>query len=133
MVSHWSLNYSKSPQVSRTFLGILAVLNYAIVWMFSTRPLISKFSSFCNNPLLTVPSAPVTNGITATFMFHNFFNSLARSNDFSLFSFSFSFILWSAGTPKPTIPLVIFVYFLVTITRYGCLAEIRRSVCISKS
>ena len=44
MVFHWSLSDSKSPQVSRTLLSILAVLNNAVVWMVSTRPLISKSS-----------------------------------------------------------------------------------------
>ena len=38
MVFHWSLSDSKSPQVSRTLLSILAVLNNAVVWMVSTRP-----------------------------------------------------------------------------------------------
>ena len=32
MVFHWSLSDSKSPQVSRTLLNILAVLNNAVVW-----------------------------------------------------------------------------------------------------
>ena len=36
-------------------------------------------------------------------MFHSFFNSLARSRYLSLFSHSFSFILWSARTAKSTI------------------------------
>ena len=38
MVFHWSLSDSKFPQVSRTLLSILAVLNNAVVWMVSTRP-----------------------------------------------------------------------------------------------
>ena len=42
MVFHWSLSDSKSPQVSRTLLSILAVLNNAVVWMVSTRPPTSK-------------------------------------------------------------------------------------------
>ena len=66
-------------QVSRTLLSILAVLNNAVVWMVSTRPPTSKSSSPLNNPLVTVPKAPITIGITVTFMFHSFFNSLARS------------------------------------------------------
>ena len=36
--------------------------------MVSTRPFIFKFSSSCTNPLVTVPSVPVTTGITVTFM-----------------------------------------------------------------
>ena len=61
MVSQWSLSGSKSLQVSRTLLGILAV-----VWMVSTRPLISKFSSPFNKPLGIVPSAPITIDIPVT-------------------------------------------------------------------
>ena len=41
MVFHWSLSDSKSPQVSRTFLSILAILSNAVVSMVTTRPAIS--------------------------------------------------------------------------------------------
>ena len=37
MVFHWSLSDSKSPQVSRTRLRILAVLSNAVIWIVSTR------------------------------------------------------------------------------------------------
>ena len=93
MVFYWSLSSSKSPQVSRTLLSILADLNNVIVWMVSIRPLISKSFSPCTTPLLTVLSAPITIGITVTFMFHSFFNSLARSRNLSLFLFSFISLL----------------------------------------
>ena len=73
MVFHWSLSDSKSPQVSRTLLSILAVLNNVVVWMVSTRPLTSKSFSPFNSPLVTVTSAPITIGIIVTFMFHIFF------------------------------------------------------------
>ena len=69
----WSLSDSKSPQVSRTLLSILAVLSNAVVWMVSTRPPTSKSSSPFNNPLVIVPNAPITIGIIVTFMFHSFF------------------------------------------------------------
>ena len=89
-------------------------------------------SSPCTNPLVTVPKAPITISITLTFMFHSFFfNSLARSRYLSLFSLSFNFILWSTGTGKSTILQVL--TFLLIIIRSGRLAEIRWSVCISKS
>ena len=55
MVFNWSLSDNKSPQVSRTLLSILAVFNNVVVWMVSTRALISKSSSPFNNPLVTVP------------------------------------------------------------------------------
>ena len=72
MVFHWSLIDSKSPQISRTLLSIPADLNNLVVWMASTPALISKsFSSF-TNPLVTVPSASITIGITVTFMFYSF-------------------------------------------------------------
>ena len=85
MVFHLSLSDSKSPQVSRTLLSILADLNHAVVWMLSTRPLTSKSSSPLSNLLVTVPKAPITTiGIIVTCMFHGFFNSLIRSRIFIL-------------------------------------------------
>ena len=108
MVFHWSLSDSKS-QISWTLLSILVVLSNVEVWMVST--LISKSSSPWINPLMTVPSAPVTIGITITFMFHSFFNSLARY--LSFFSFSFNFTLLSAGTAKSTIFKVLIFFFFV--------------------
>ena len=98
-VFHWRLSVSKSPQVCRTLLSILAVFNNAVVWMVSS----SKSSRPFNNPLVTVPKVLITISIIVTFMFHSFFNSLSRSRYFSLFSHSFSFILWSAWTAKSTI------------------------------
>ena len=78
MVFHWSLSDSKSPQVSRTRLRILSILSNAVVWIVSTHPSTSKSSRPFNNPLVTVPNAPITTGTIVTFMFHSFFNSLAR-------------------------------------------------------
>ena len=89
MVFPWSLSDSKSPQVSRTLLSILAILYNAVVWMVSTRPPTSKSSNPFNNPLVTVPNAPTTIGIIVTCMFHSFFNSLGRSRYLSFFSHSF--------------------------------------------
>ena len=43
-------------------------ISNAVVWMVSTRPLISKSSSTFISPLGIVPSAPFTIGITVTFM-----------------------------------------------------------------
>ena len=108
MVFHWRLSDSKPPQVSRTLLSILAVFNNAVVWMVSTRLPTSKFSRPFNYPLVTVPI-----GIIVTFIFHSFFNSLARSRYLSLFSHSFSFILWSAGTAKSTILQIFFFCWLL--------------------
>ena len=44
-VFHWRLRDSKSSQVSRTLLGILADLNNSVIMMVMARPLISKSSS----------------------------------------------------------------------------------------
>ena len=131
MVFHWSLRDSKSPPVSRTLLSILAVLNNVLVWMVSTLPPTSKSSSPFSNPLVTVPKAPITIGIIATFMFHSFFNSLARSRYLSFFSYSFSFILWSAGIVSSIILQILF--FLLIIIRSCLLAGVRWSVCMLKS
>ena len=107
MVFHWSLSDSKFPQVSRTILSILAVLNNVVFWMVSTRLPTPKSSSPFSNPLVTVPNAPVTIGIIVTSMFHSFFNSLAKSRYLSFFSHSFSFTLWSAETAKSTLLLLL--------------------------
>ena len=140
---HWNLRDSRSPQISKTLVSVLAVLNNVVVWIVYTPPLSSRSSSPFNNPLLTVPKAPVTIGIIVTFMFHSFFNSLARLRYLSFFSLYFSFILWLAGTAKSTILQVLFFFFLsfffffflllLIIIRSGLLAEIRWSVCMSKS
>ena len=92
MVSHWSLSNSKSPQVTKTLLSILAVLNNVVVWMVSTRPPTSKSSSPFNNPLVTAPKAPITISIIVTFMFQSFFTYIARSWYLSFFSLLFQFL-----------------------------------------
>ena len=99
----WSLSDSKSPQVSWTLLSILAVLNRVVVWVVSARPPNFKSSSPFNNPLITVRKSQITIGTIVTFMFHSFFNFLARLRYLSFFLHSFSFILWSAGTAKSSI------------------------------
>ena len=121
-------------QVSRTLLSILAVLNNVAIWMVSTSPPTFESSSSFNNPLVTVPKVPITIGIIITFMFHSFFNSLARSRYLSFFSHSFRFILWSAGTVKSTILQILFFFLLlIIIMRSVLLVEIRWSVFMSKS
>ena len=112
MVSHWSLSHSKSPQVSRPRLRILAVLSNAVVWIVSTRPQNSKSSRPFNNPLVIVPKVPTTIGTIVTFMFHSFFNFQASSSYLSFFSLFFRFILWSAGTGKSTILQILFFCWL---------------------
>ena len=125
MVSHWSLNDSKSLQVSRTLLSILADLSNAVFWMVSIRPFISKSSSHCNNPLVTVTRAPITNNIIVTFVFHSFSIPLQCPDTYP--SFCFLSIL-RCGQPGQQS----FLFLLLIITRSFRLAEIRCSVCISK-
>ena len=95
MFFYWSLSDSKSPQVSRTLLSILAVLSNAVVWIVSIRPPTSKSSRPFNNPLVTVPNAPVTIGTIVTFIFLSFFNSLARSRYLSALLLLLLLLLYS--------------------------------------
>ena len=118
----WSVSDSKSLQFSRSLLSILSDLNNAVIWTVSTRPINSKYSRPCINPLVTVPREQITIGIIDTFMFYSFFNSLARSRYLSVFSHSF------AGTAKYTILQVL--SFSLIIIRSGRLAKIRWFVSI---
>ena len=72
MVFRRSLSDRKSPQVSRTRLNILTNLKNAVLCMLSSYPPISKSSSPCSNPLVTVPSAPITFGITFMVLFFQY-------------------------------------------------------------
>ena len=114
MVFHCSLSDCKSLQISWTLLGILADLSNAVVWMVFTCPLISKSSILFTNSLGIVPSVPTTIGITITFMFHSFFNSLARSRYLYLFS-PFIFTLKSVGTAKSIIRQVPFFFWWLSL------------------
>ena len=110
VIFYWSLSHSKSPQVSRTLLSIRAVLNNVVVWMVSIHPLISKSSSSCTNPLVTVPRTTIIIGINVPFIFHSFFTSIARFKYLSFFSFSFNCTLWSSRT---AILQVLFFFLLL--------------------
>ena len=101
MVSHWNLSDSKSPRVSRTLHSTLTDLNNVVVRMVFTSPFISKSSTPYINLLMTEPRAPFTIGITVTFMFYGFFNSLARF-------FRFLSILLSAQPGQQSPPFVLF-------------------------
>ena len=125
MVFLLSLSDSKSPQVSGTLLSILAGLYNVVVWTVSTRPLISKYFSPFNNSLVTVPKAPITISIIVPFVFHSFF----IYPSFHILSVLF------CGLPEQQSPQFCnFIFFsLLIIIRFGLLAEIRWSVCTSKS
>ena len=132
MVLHYSLGDSKSPQVFRTLLSILTVFNNAVVWMVSTRPPISKSSRPFNNPSVTVQKSPLTIGAIDTFMFHSFFNSLARSV-YLFFLFTFFQFYSVVNRDSEVDNFTNSFFFLLIIIRSGLLAEIRWSVCMSKS
>ena len=125
MVFRWSLSDSKSPQVSRTLLGILAVLNNAVVWMFSTTLSTSKSSRPFINPLVTVPKATITIGIIVTFMFYIFFSILLQGSG-TYPSFHFLSVLFCGQPGQQFCKLLIIIMS-------GCLTYIRWSVCVSKS
>ena len=57
MVFYKRFSDSKSPQVSRTLLSIVAVLNNAVVGMVSSRPPTSKSPRPFNKHLVTVPTS----------------------------------------------------------------------------
>ena len=86
MIFDWSLSDSKSPQISRTLLNILADPINVLVWTFFICPLISQSYSPFTNRLGIILSVQITISITVTFMFHSFFNSPVRSRYLSLFS-----------------------------------------------
>ena len=138
MVSPWGLSCSMSPQVSRTLLNILVDPNNAVIWMVSTRLLISKSSSLSTNHLVTVLRVPVTIGITVTFMFHGCFffsRSLARYRYISLFYLASSFTLWLAGTRKSTIRQ--FLFFMLNVARssyldYPLVSQNLKAFCASR-
>ena len=92
--------------------------------MVSLRPVISKSTTPCIIPLMTVPRAPITIDITVTFMFPSVFNSLSRSR--YLFFFS-------QQQNSQILQVLFFSFFFFIMIRSGRLVEIWWSVCISKS
>ena len=81
--------WQQSPQVSRTLLSILTVLNNVLVWMLTTRPVIFKPSSPFNNPLMNVSKAPIMISTVITFMFHSFFFQFPGKVQVLIFLFTF--------------------------------------------
>ena len=86
---HWNLNGSKFPQVSRTFVSILAGHNNTVVLTVSILPLISNSSSLFSKLLGTVPSAPKKIGVTAIFLSNSVFIFSAKILEFVSFLFTF--------------------------------------------
>ena len=131
MVFHWSLSDSKSLQVSRTRLRNLAVLSNAVIWIVSTRPT-SKSSRPFNNPLVIVPNAPITIGTIVTFMFRSFFLFSSKVEvPILVFTFFQFYSVVSRDSKVNNFANSLFFFFVII--RSGLLAEIRWSVCMSKS
>ena len=89
MVFHWSLDDSKPPHFFLTALNILADLKKSVVWMVGSFPNFSSSSSSSHplKPLGIVSNAPNMISIIVNFMFHSFYNFLARSKYVSHFFF----------------------------------------------
>ena len=130
MVFHWSLSDSKSPQVSRTLLSILAVLNNAVVWMFSTRLPISQSSSLFSHPLVTVPNAPITIRIIVTCMFHIFFQFLSNVEVLiPLFTFFQFYSVVSRDSKVDYFASSLFLFIIKSGLLAGILRVLNTSVC----
>ena len=111
IVLPWSLSDCKSPQISRTFLSILADLNNTLFWMIFNCPLISNSYNPFTKLLVNVTERTsyrvkikerekeVSPSLSRSIVFC----SLARSRYLHIFSLSFSFTLRSTGTAKSTI------------------------------
>ena len=125
MVFHWSLGDSKSPQVSRTLLSILAVLSNAVIWIVSTRPTTSKSSRPFNNPLVIVPKAPITIGRIFTFIFHSFFQFSSKVGVLILLFTFFQFYSVVCRDSKVDSFASFLSFFLLIVIKSGFLAGIR--------
>ena len=107
-------------------INILAVLNNVVLWMVSIHSPSSKSSGPFNNPLVTVPKAPIPIGIIITIMFNSFFNSLAKSMYLSFFFTFFQFYsVVSQDSKVHNFASFIYFIFLLIIITSGLLAEIR--------
>ena len=109
MTFHWSMNDSKSPQVSKTLFSILVDLNSAVVWMVSAGSPISNSSNLFIRPLEIVPGA----SSTVTVILYSLFCSLARCKYLPVFSLSLIFTLSSAGRQSLLVDRYSFVLLTV--------------------
>ena len=111
--------------------------------MVSTRPPTPKSFSPFNNPLVTVQKAPITIGIIVTFMFHSccfvFFQFPSKVEVLMLLFRFFQF--YSVVSQDSKIDnfanslffFFFFFFFFLLIIKSGLQADIKWSVCMSKS
>ena len=85
---------SEWQQVSPGF-RFLTELNNNVFWMVLARPPIFKFSSSCTKPFRTVPSSPITFGITIIFRIYSFFSIITLWEFFTP-----AFFYWSPSDSK---------------------------------
>ena len=129
VVFHWNLRYSKSPQVSRTRLSILANLNNAVISMASLHPPPPISNSSNSLQAFWWPFQPhqlhlmLLSLSCSTFSFSGKIQVLV-----SLFVFfDFCSVVWQDSEVHPTAgsspPFLLLIF-----TRSGLLAGIRGSV-----
>ena len=97
-----TVSFPKSPELFSVFWPISI---YAVVWMVSTRPVISKFmyQSFGD-----CTKSTIYNWYHYHFHVLQFFSVPKQGPGSCLFSISFNFTPWSTGTAKSTIQQVLF-------------------------
>ena len=125
MVFYWSLCDSKSPQVTGTLLSILAELNNAVIWIVSTCSLQVLLY------LVTVPSSPITMGITVTVIIIIIIVLLLANYSLQRLLVVFH---WSLSDNKSPQVAKILVCFLTSLTNtVDWIVPIRPSICNSSS
>ena len=100
--------------------------------MVSTRPPTSKSSRPFSNSFVTVPNAPITLGLIITCMFHSFFFQFPSRVEVLIFLFPF-FQFYSVVSRNSKVQCFQALFLLLIIIISDLLAEIRWSVCMSKS
>ena len=126
MVFHRTLSDSKSPQVFRTLLSILAVLKNTVVWMVSYR---------CTHSQLLQSFGDCTKR-TDYHWYHRHFHIpqfFLFSSKVKVLNSLFACFQFYSGLPGWPSPLFDRFSFLLNITTSGWLAEIRWSICSSKT
>ena len=100
--------------------------------MVSTCLPTSKSSSPFNDPLITIPNAPITIGIIVTFIFHIFFQFPCKVEVLILL-FTFFQFYFVVNRDSKVDNFANSLFFLLIIIRSSLLAEVKWSVCMSKS